>query len=123
VRIAVTRTGGIAGVPLAVEVDTARLAPEVATRVERSVTRLLDAAAAAPPPHPDAFSYRIGLADDPSGRVAVVHEGQVPPELHPLVEAVSERGRVARRARREGRAAAPPATRGGGGTGGCPSRG
>jgi hypothetical protein len=95
VRITVTRTGGIAGVRLAAEVDTAQLDPAVGASVEQAVARLLGApgADAGVPPHPDAFTYRIARADDPSGPAAVLHEGRVPPELRLLVEEVSTRGR------------------------------
>ena len=92
-RVRVRRLGGLAGVTLRADVDTAELPGEVPSAVERAL-RGLDWGAAPGPPRPDAFRYELTRLDDPEGASVVLNEHEVPPELGGLIEAVKDRGEI-----------------------------
>jgi hypothetical protein len=94
-RIRIRRRGGLAGVTLRTDMDTAELDGATAARVERALTRLLTTAGPGSTPHPDAFEYEIAIPD--RGETVSLGEHDVPPELQPLVELVSRVGSPERR--------------------------
>jgi hypothetical protein len=96
VRLKIRRHGGIAGVTLHAQLDTAELPPGQRPRVEDAV-RALAGKAPAEPPHPDAFRYEITALDDPDSAPLLLDEREVPPELEGLIERVSESGEIERR--------------------------
>ena len=53
---------------------------------------LLDSTAAAAPSHPDAFQYEISVPE--SGRSVVVGEHELPSELDPLRQRLSQGGQA-----------------------------
>jgi emfourin len=95
VRIRVRRVGGFTGnMALAAELDTAQLAADDATRLEGAVGDLPWGAAAAAPPHPDAFRYEVDLPDDPERGTAVLQERQLTGDLDLLKSHLKEHGVV-----------------------------
>jgi hypothetical protein len=96
-RIRIRRRGGLAGVTLRADVDTADLDSAAAARVEGALTRLLTTAGPVSTPHPDAFEYEIGMPD--RGETVSFGEHDVPADLQPLVELVSRVGSPERRAK------------------------
>jgi hypothetical protein len=93
VRLRIRRLGGLAGVTLHKELDTADLPGESASQVEAAV-RNLDQYASAQAPQPDAFRYEITQLDHPRQASVLLNERDVPAELRPLVEAVSKEGEI-----------------------------
>lgn len=92
-RIRVTRRGGLAGIPLRGEVDTAELPTDEARVAEDALHLLPDAGAVASLPHPDGFQYE--LAYSPTGgaaRSTLINEGDVPDGLRPLIQTAMGRG-------------------------------
>jgi hypothetical protein len=96
-RIRIRRRGGIAGVTLRAEVDTAELDSATAARVEAALARLPCTAGSVSARHPDAFEYEIGLPDQ--GEAVSLGEHDVPPDLQPLVELVTRVGTPEQRGR------------------------
>jgi hypothetical protein len=92
-RISLVRSGGVAGVRRAIEIDTSRLHPRLAEELQQLVER-----APAPeaggggrkgtPGAADRFRYRLAV-DDGQKQCAWTFDEERPPEdLRPLVEAV-----------------------------------
>jgi hypothetical protein len=96
VRLRIRRLGGIAGIALEAELDTADLPAAEAASVERALGRLRGAAPSGPP-QPDAFRYEIVPLDDPAAAPLVLDQRDVPAELRVLVEEVDRSGRPRRR--------------------------
>jgi hypothetical protein len=95
VRIRIRRVGGFTGnIALAAELDTAELPAGDATRVEGAVGGLPWGAAAAAPPHPDAFRYEVDLPDEPDRGTAVLQERQMTGDLDLLRTHLKEHGVV-----------------------------
>ncbi|MDQ6816114.1 MAG: hypothetical protein M3018_01740 [Actinomycetota bacterium] len=94
-RIRIRRRGGLAGVTLRADVDTAELESATAARVEGALARLLTTAGPVSTPHPDAFEYEIGIPD--RGEAVSFGEHDVPADLQPLVELVARDGSPERR--------------------------
>jgi hypothetical protein len=92
VRIQIRRRGGFAGIALYAELDTAELGGQTAARVEDAVARLLASAGTPPTPKPDAFEYEITVPG--SGESVSVAEHEVPSDLEPLIQKLSEAGHV-----------------------------
>jgi hypothetical protein len=93
VRLQIRRRGGLAGVALRADLDTAEFGSETAARVDQAVARLLGSAGAAPPtPKPDAFEYEITVPD--RGDSVVVGEHEMPSDLEPLIEKLSKVGHI-----------------------------
>ena len=97
-RLRVERHGGIAGIPMTAEVDTAELGDEAAARAEQAWRELGTRGDAAPSAGADRFVFRLTRLDGDRAS-ATVPEPDVPVDLHPLVTLVHERGRPAPPAR------------------------
>lgn len=95
-RLKIRRLGGIAGIALQTQLDTAELPAGEASRVEGAV-RALAGKAPSEPPFPDAFRYEIARLDDPDSAPVLIDERDVPPELEGLIERVAESGEIERR--------------------------
>jgi hypothetical protein len=93
VRLQIRRLGGIAGVRLRTELDTAKLPAEQANRVEGAVRGLAERPPSAPP-HPDAFRYEITQLEDPDSPVVSIEESNVPPDLTGLIEHLDRTGEI-----------------------------
>ena len=93
-RVKIKRRGGLAGVALAAELDTAELGEDPARRVDAAIVRLLSSRTAARMPHPDAFDYEIVVA----GRDEAIRlgENELPSDLEPLLVALSKHGSIER---------------------------
>jgi hypothetical protein len=90
VRVRVERRGGIAGIPMTADVDTAELGRDRAERAEE----VLRSSPVAPsgPPVPDGFRFHLSLPDSGSdSEVAVVDERHVPDALRPLLDLAATR--------------------------------
>jgi len=95
VRIRIRRVGGLAGnVALGAELDTTQLPAGEAARLEAAVDALQWGAAAAAPPHPDAFRYEVDLPDQPERGTAVLQEGQLAGDLDGLRTHLQQHGVV-----------------------------
>jgi len=92
VRVQIRRRGGLAGIALRADLDTAELGSQTATRVDEAVARLLTKTASAPTPLPDAFEYEITVPG--RGDSVVVGEHELPSDLEPLVEKLAKVGDV-----------------------------
>jgi hypothetical protein len=92
VRIQVRRRGGLAGIALCADLDTAELGVQTAARVENAVAQLLATTATSPTPKPDAFEYEITVPG--SGDSVLVAEDELPTDLEPLIQKLSEVGHV-----------------------------
>jgi hypothetical protein len=93
-RIQIKRRGGLAGVTLRADLDTAELGSQTGAHVEEAVARLLTGTEAARTPHPDAFEYEITIPS--RGDSVSVGEHELPRELEPLVEHLSKVGHLDR---------------------------
>jgi hypothetical protein len=92
-RIRVTRRGGLAGIPLRGEIDTAELPPEQGMLAEAALHALPDNPAGAPPSHPDGFQYEIAFAPaNGAARSMLIDEAAVPDGLQPLIQTAMGRG-------------------------------
>ena len=100
--IHIRRRGGLAGVTLRADFDTAELGRQTAARVEDAVDQLLTTTCTAPTPRPDEFQYEITVPDH--GASVVVGEHGLPSDLEPLIEKLPKVGHVEsrRRSRPEG---------------------
>ena len=91
-RVSIRRTGGIAGVAMAAELDTAQLPAVQAGRLEAALTGLPWGGPPALPPHPDAFSYEVALPEEPDRGTAVLPESRMEGDLAVLREHVQQAG-------------------------------
>jgi hypothetical protein len=92
VRIRIRRRGGLAGIPLCADVDTAELGSQSAARVEAAVSKLLATRGTVPPPHPDAFEYEIAVPDRDDS--VLVGEDELPSDLEPLLSKLAKVGHL-----------------------------
>lgn len=93
VRVALARSGGIAGVTVRASLDTDELAPEEAESVRRLVERIdLAAAPSAGRHRPDEFQYRLGVICDDVRHEVSMPEHALTPEIRDLVRYVIRRG-------------------------------
>jgi hypothetical protein len=92
VRVQIKRRGGIAGLTLGTEVETSKLDPETAVRVEHAVESVVASPPAPAPAQPDRFHYEITLPD--RGKSVTVAEQQLPQGLEPLVDALAAKGEI-----------------------------
>ena len=87
-HIQVVRRGGIAGVTLRGETDSAELADaDDAEELLRSLP-----ARPAAPGRPDRFRYEITVTDAGQSQTAHFNEDELPPSLRPVVDAALARG-------------------------------
>ncbi len=88
-RISLVRTGGIAGIRLAREVDTDELPAEQAGELKQLVdsAQFFDRPDTPEPAAriPDSLEYRISVSDGARTRAIVLAEHSVPDDLRPLV--------------------------------------
>ena len=89
-RIDLARSGGLAGLTMAVSVDTDSLAPEMAGVLDAAL-RDADLAELAARPHPpargaDRFQYDITVERDGQRHSISFPETDVPPELQPVID-------------------------------------
>ncbi|HEY7135890.1 MAG TPA: protealysin inhibitor emfourin [Acidimicrobiia bacterium] len=91
-RVEVVRRGGIAGVPVRGELETAALPAGVRTAAEKALAALPFGAPAPTPAHPDGFSYEITLAGEARGP-AVLDEHDVSPPVRAAIEQALVKGR------------------------------
>jgi len=89
-HIQVVRRGGIAGVTLRGETDTAELAG--AGRDTEELLRALPSGGPAVPGRPDRFRYEITVTEAGRSQTAHFNEGELPEGLRPVVKAVLDRG-------------------------------
>lgn len=92
-RVQVTRRGGLAGIPLQGELETAELPSEQAHSAEQALRALPSASTASTPSHPDAFQYELTYSEpgrDP--RSATLDEAEISDDLRPLIDAAMARG-------------------------------
>jgi hypothetical protein len=92
VRVQIKRRGGLAGLTLGTEVETSKLDPHAAARVEHAVESVVASPPAPEPAQPDRFHYEITLPD--RGKSVTVAEQQLPEGLEPLVAALADKGEV-----------------------------
>lgn len=91
-RIDFARSGGLAGLTMAVSVDTDRLPPDAAGVVDAALRRADLAGLAARPRQPaagaDRYQYDLTIERDGECHTLSFRESEVPPELRPVVDAL-----------------------------------
>jgi hypothetical protein len=96
-KVRLVRSGGVAGIRLATEVDAARLPEDGARRLARLVEESgILALPSGPPPGaagPDRFAYRLTVETEDRERTVEVAEQDVTPELAPLIDWLVSRAR------------------------------
>jgi hypothetical protein len=98
-RVRITRRGGLAGIPLSAELDTASFDKDTAARLDAALQKVVRGASGrgaperAAPAHPDAFTYEIALPDQ-GGLPAQVGEHDMPAELEPLLRELTDKGEL-----------------------------
>lgn len=92
-RLRIRRLGGIAGVTLRIQLDTAELPADQASKVEGAL-RGLAGHPPAEPPRPDGFRYEITPLGEGDLDPVVIGEQEMPPELKGLAEAVAKSGEI-----------------------------
>ena len=89
-RLNLTRSGGLTGVPRTVTVDDGRLAPadraELRELLDRARLFELPARLPAPQRQPDRFQYELHAEDGARRQTVVVDEAAVPATLQPLLD-------------------------------------
>jgi hypothetical protein len=90
VRIDYRRSGGLAGIDMAVSVDSHELPPEDSAII---VDLLANGPPVEDPPAaaPDEFSYELTLTDGTRTRTCRWHEPEIPSTVRPLLAALTER--------------------------------
>ena len=89
-RIQVVRRGGIAGVTLRGETDSAELAGTGGDAEE--LLRSLPSGQGTSPGRPDRFRYEITVTDGGQSQTAHFNEDELPKSLRPVVDAALARG-------------------------------
>jgi hypothetical protein len=89
-KVRLVRSGGVAGMRLATEADSARLPDEsarsLARLVEDSGVLLLPPSAAALPSGPDRFAYRVTVETAGGQHTVEIAEEDMTPALEPLID-------------------------------------
>ena len=92
-RVRVVRRGGLAGVPLRGEVDTAEFSGDQAKTIESILHGLPFDKPPAAPRHPDGFQYVLEFPDaSGQSRSITLDESEVGDDLRPVVQKAMERG-------------------------------
>ena len=92
-RVQITRRGGLAGIPLSAELDTASFQQDTAAQLEQALRELLARGKhRTVPTHPDAFEYEISLPE--RGQSTRVGESELPPQLQPLLQRLATEGQL-----------------------------
>jgi hypothetical protein len=95
-HISLERSGGFAGIPLSVTVDTDTLTPEDAAQLQQLVeaAHFFELPKVFPAtPQPDRFQYQIFVEEPGRSRSVSVGETAVPPTLRPLINWLMEAAR------------------------------
>jgi hypothetical protein len=95
-HISLERSGGFAGIPLSVTVDTDTLTPEDAVQLQQLVeaAHFFELPKVFPAtPQPDRFQYQISVEESGRSRSVSVGETAVPPSLRPLINWLMEAAR------------------------------
>jgi hypothetical protein len=86
-HVYITRRGGLAGIPMRGDIETAHLPPDQARLAEEALDRLPVGAPPAPPRHPDGFQYEIAFSPrDGASRSMLIDEAEVSDALRPVIE-------------------------------------
>jgi hypothetical protein len=93
-HVTVVRRGGLAGVPMRGEVDTASLPTGTASAATNALQKLPTGKPPAPPRHPDGFQYEIAYSVGGATRSLHLDETEVPDELQPVIEAAMENATI-----------------------------
>lgn len=93
-RVDITRRGGIAGVALHAELDTAALAAPDVSRVEAALRDLPWDRSATGPIEADRFRYEMVTVDYDRQRRVVLGESEIPDALRPLVALLTDHGQI-----------------------------
>jgi len=94
-RIQFERSGGFAGITRKASVDTSRLPPAEKAQLE-ALANAVDFARIPPPkpgPSADRFQYRLTISDGGQRKTASFADGQVTPEMRPLLDRLLELAR------------------------------
>jgi hypothetical protein len=94
-RISYREAGGVAGLARGVEIDTARLPPAEARRVEALVAQagLTTEARRGPQDARDLLGYEIVIETEAGRTVAAFDDATLPAEAEPLLEYLQQRAR------------------------------
>jgi hypothetical protein len=92
-HVRVVRRGGLAGIALRGEVETAQLPDDQAQASEAALRALPADKPAAAPRHPDGFQYEIEFSE-PGGetRSVALDEAEISAQVRPLLEAALKGG-------------------------------
>lgn len=93
-RVDITRRGGIAGVALYAELDTAALAAPDASRVEAALRDLPWDRSTTGPIKADRFRYEMVTVDYDRQRRVVLGESEIPDALRPLLALLADHGQI-----------------------------
>lgn len=92
VRVSFRRSGGLAGIEIAVVTDADKLSP-----AQSEMIRALLAAPGSPPPSgpgaPDRFTYELQIDDGEHRRILRWPETAVPDDVRPLIAELTARSR------------------------------
>jgi hypothetical protein len=103
-KVRFVRTGGVAGMRLAVTLDSETLSAREAARLKRLIGRAasIEASPPATGPRPgaDRFQYRLTVEEGGRTRRLELDDASVPPALRPLLDYLAGRARAPRAARR-----------------------
>jgi hypothetical protein len=92
-RVRVVRRGGLAGIPMRGEVDTAEFPGDQAKAIEDLLQGLPVDRQAAGPSHPDGFQYALEFPDaGGQSRSILLDESEISDDLRPLIQAAMKRG-------------------------------
>jgi hypothetical protein len=94
-RIQFERSGGFAGITRKASVDTSRLPPAEKAQLE-SLVNAADFDRIPPPkpgPSADRFQYRLTISDGGRRKTASFADGQVTPQMRPLLDRLLELAR------------------------------
>ncbi len=91
-RIQFERSGGFAGVTRKASIDTTRLPPAEKAQLE-ALANAVDFGQIPPPkpgPSADRFQYRLTISDGGRRKTASFTDGQVTPQMRPLLDRLLE---------------------------------
>ena len=97
-KIELARTGGLAGIPTRITLDTDSLPPRERRAIESLVARaaFFDLPVECRSPRPDAFQYTVAVEAEGRRHEVRTDEQGVPARLRPLLERLLARARAAR---------------------------
>jgi hypothetical protein len=111
-KIQFSRSGGFAGIRLALTLDSSELSPKDRQELERLVREAsffkLPGSFLSPQPQPDAFQYQITVEDGGQSHRVLAGDRGAPKALRPLIERLEELARARAPSRGEGTPKASP---------------